>query len=245
MSRYLKDILLSNEQQKNIEERRKEKNKDLINLRKGKCLPGREVVFPKKWSNNLIHIVSHYMFDGRIDEDSCIYYNKSKYQIEHLAELLYRTFKVKPKIKMRDNGVYGLAFYHVEFAAYIKNCRDKLMCYINNGASKLKKRIFLQAFFDDEGCVFYNRDKRRVRGYQKDPLFLKVVKRLLADFDIKGRIDNSSSGIEISGRGNLFSFAKEINFSPQIYINPNRKNGIWKRKISKRAILERLLGSYK
>jgi len=242
---HVEDISLSQKQIKDIQIRNKERNKNRINPRKGKCLPGREIVKPKLWSEDLVHIVAHFMFDGRISDDSCIYYSKDKYQIEHMKQLIYKIFKAKPKIKMRDNGVYGLTFYHVEFANYIKNRKGNLFSYLDNGASKIEKRIFLKAFFDDEGNVFYKGDKRRIRGYQKSDSVLGQIMNLLNEFDIKSRLDKRANGVELSGRRNLEKFSKEINFSPEIYINPNRKNGIWKEKISKRQILDLALRAYK
>lgn len=241
---HIKHISLNSRQRANIEIRRKERNKDRPNPRKGKCLPGREIIKPKSWSNDLVHIVSHFMFDGRISDDYCIYYSKNKYQIYHMEKLLYKIFKIKPKIQLRDNDVYGLTFYHVEFADYIKNRKDELPYYLNNGASKLKKRLFLRAFFDDEGCVSYKGDKRRVRGYQKLRTLLLQIKDLLSQFNIEGRINKEANNIEISGKNNLINFSREINFAPRIYINPKRKNGIWHEIISKRKILDLLLESY-
>ena len=241
---YVKDIPLTTEQKKQIEIRNKEKNKDRINPRKGKCLPGREIIKPQLWSDDLIHIVAHFMYDGRIGDDSCIYYSKDRYQIYHMKKLLCKIFKIKPKIQLRDNGVFGLVFYHVEFAEYIKNCKDKLFGYLNNGCPRTHKGIFLKAFFDDEGNVFYKGDKKRVRGYQKSHSVLEQIKNLLSGFDISSRIDKKAIAIEITGQNNLVKFAKEINFSSGIYINPKRKNGIWKEKISKRNILNLLLRSY-
>jgi hypothetical protein len=242
---HLKDILLDNKQIKNIESRRKEKCRNKPNTRKGKCLPGREIIIPQQWSVDLVHIIAHFMFDGRVDNECCIYYSKDKYQIEHMNRLLYEQFKIKPKIQLRDNGVYGLVCYHVELANYISNHKEKLFGYLDNGASKTSKREFLRAFFDDEGNVFYKGDKRRVRGYQKSDLILNQIKNLLSEFSIKSKIDKYARGIEISGQRNLKVFSKEINFSPKIYINPNRRNGIWKQKISKRDILNLALMSYR
>lgn len=241
---YLKNIALSLEQKRNIMTRVAQRNKARGNPRKNKCLPGREIVKPKPWFSELVHIVAHYMFDGRVDADSCIYYSKDKYQINHMKKLLWQVFKARPYVKLRGNGVYGLTYYHVELADYIKNHKDELLSYLNNGAPKSEKRIFLKAFFDDEGCAFYKGDKRRVRGYQKSELILGQIKDLLSIFGIESKINNKGTNIEISGRENLIKFSKEISFSPKIYINPKRKNGIWKERISKKKILDLLLNSY-
>lgn len=241
---YVRDIRLNIKQKKDLQARNKEKYKNRINPRKGKCLPGREIITPKPWFEDLVHIVAHFMFDGRVDEDGCIYYSKCKYQVNHMKKLLHKVFKIKPRVQLRDKGVYGIVIYNVEFADYIKKCESELPVYINNGAPKSEKTIFLKAFFDDEGSVFYKGDKRRVRGSQKSALILKLIKDLLSNFNINSKINKNFTDLEISGQRNLKKFSEEINFSPQIYINPDRKNGIWKRAISKRTILDSLLNSY-
>jgi len=241
---YVKDIVLRPWQVDKIETRRKEKNKNNPNPRKGKCLPGREIKMPQAWSDDLVHLVSHLMFDGRIDESGCIYYSKDIYQIRHMRRLFAALFKVYPKVQLRDHGVYGLPFYHVELADYIKKLSNRLAPYLNNGAPLSSKRVFLQAFFDDEGNVYYSGSKRRVRGYQKSRERLEWVRNLLLDFRISGTINKTGIYIEITNRENLENFAKQINFSAGIYLNPERKNSIWKEKISKKKILDLVLNSY-
>ena len=242
---YVKDIYLRPEQRECIEMRRKERSKSRYNPRKGKCLPGREIMKPKSWSNDLVHIVAHFMFDGRVDEDGCIYYSKDKYQINHMNRLLHKLFKAKPKTKEQNRGVYRLVFYHVELAKYLKKCMHEIFAYLNNGVSQAEKKIFLRAFFDDEGNVFFKDDKRRIRGYQKSAYLLDFVRKLLGDFGISAIVNKDKTNIEITGYGNLRRFSQEINFSSQIYINPQRKNSIWKKKISKRSILDLLLKAYR
>ena len=240
----VRDISLTKQQQKDIKIRQIEKCRNRPNLRKGRCLVGREIIKPKAWSKDLIHIVAHFMFDGRVTEDGCVYYSNSRYQIIHMRNLLYKIFKITPKIKLRDNGVYGLPFYHVELVRYIKTKKATIFNYLKNGACKLEKKVFLQAFFDDEGNVYYKNDKRRIRGYQNSSLILGQIKDLLNSFGIESRINREATNIEICGQKNLAKFSKEMNFSPRIYINPKRKNGIWKKRISKRKILDLLLKSY-
>lgn len=242
---YSKDIFLNAGQEQNIEVRRKAKCSSKPNLRKGKCLPGREIIKPESWSDKLVHVVAHYMFDGRIGEDGCIYYSKDKYQIEHMKSLIEGIFKAKPKIHLRDNGVYGLVFYHVEYAKYIKSQQEKLFEYLNNGAPLPCKKEFLKAFFDDEGNVYYSKSTRRVRGYQKSRQRLESIKYLLSNFGVSGRINKDGTYIEIAGRGNLERFSQDINFSPKIYLNPKRKNSIWRKKISKRRLLKLSIDSYR
>jgi len=242
---YVKDILLTNKQREKIEARRKQRLRSIPSPRKGKCVFGRSILRPKTWSNDLVHILAHFMFDGTIREDGCLYYSKDKFQILHLRKLVERIFDIKPLCRIRDNGVKMLAFYNVELASYIKSRKRQIFHYIKNGAPKSQKRVFLQAFFDDEGNIYYKKDTRRVRGYQDAPLILQLIRKLLKEFDIRSSINRKGSEIEISGRGNLEKFAKEINFSRRIYMNPDRENSIWNKRIAKRKILELAIQSYR
>jgi len=61
--------------------------------------------------------------------------------------------------------------------------------------------------------------------------------RDLSDY-IKKRADSLLNYILNAGKN------EKKNFSSGIYINPNRKNSIWKRKISKREILKKAVNSY-
>jgi len=67
---------------------------------------------------------------------------------------------------------------------------------------------------------------------------------LLKDFDIESKIDNKYQEIIISRKPNIIKFRDKINFSKGIYINPNRKNSIWKKKLEKREILDKIIDSY-
>ncbi len=241
---YLKDIFLNSKQKQEVEVRRKAKCSDKPNPRKGKCLPGREIIKPETWSDKLVHVVAHFMFDGRVDEDGCIYYSKDRYQIEHMKNLISELFQAKPRIQLRDNGVYGLVFYHVEFAKHIKRLQEKIFDYLNNGSSLSDKKEFLKAFFDDEGNIYYSKNTRRVRGYQKSLQRLELIRDLLLGLGINGRINRDGAYIEISGRENLKRFSQDINFSSKIYLNPERKNSIWRKKIAKRKLLELAIDSY-
>lgn len=242
---YIRDIPLTPEQISNIEKTRKELSRTHPNPRKGKCIPGREIIKPKSWSNDLAHVVAHFMFDGSINNDGCIYYNTNIYQIRHLKQLMYKLFRIMPKIRHRPGGLYVSAFYNVELSNYIKTKREQIFHHLSNGASRNIKRVFLQAFFDDEGSIYYKGNIRRVRGHQKSQFLLEVIKKLLKYFNIESKIDKNQTEVVITGKKNLINFAKEINFSSKIYINPYRKNGIWKKKLQKRDILNLAIKSYK
>lgn len=243
---YVRDIILTDEQREQIEIRRKEQAKAKPNHRKGKCVSGRSILKPSFWSDDIVHIIAHFMFDGGIGKYGCRYYSKDKFQIVHVKNLVKKIFGINPLHRIRDDGVRVLSFYNVELADYVKEKKKEIFHYIGNGAPKRQKKVFLQAFFDDEGNVYYKkRDQRRIRGYQNSYLILKRIKGLLEDFGICGRINKAETEVEITGRSNLVKFWNEINFSSGIYMNPHRKNSIWKEKIEKREILELALKSYK
>lgn len=242
---YIKNVGLTQHQKNEMLKRKRELSKSRINPRKGVCLAGRGINRPLGWSPRLINAVAHFMFDGHVCEDGCTYYNRSKNQVERLKELIDQIFGIKPKLHTRPDGVIVMAFHNVEFAAYIKKKTNEIFAYLKERSTKEEKREFLKAFFDDEGNIYYNhRDKRRVRGYQKSHKILEEISCLLKEFGIKARIDIHSKAIEISDRENLSAFAREINFSPLIYMNPDRKNSIWRKEIEKREILKIAVSSY-
>lgn len=215
-----------------------------IKYRKGKCIPGRVVPKPKKWNDDLIFLVAHFMFDGEINTHGCIYHNRSKSLINNLRLSMERTFNLKPSGLLSQNtGVYRIFYFYVELADYIKRRAEELKTYIERVPSE-KKRIFLKAFFDDEGCITWLGHKKIVRGFQKNLGILYLTQKLLKNFNIESKIDEKYQEIVISQRENLIKFRDEINFSKGIYINPDRKNSVWKKKLEKRKILEKAISSY-
>ncbi len=244
---YIKDIILTAQQKDAIERRKRLLRRSKPNPRKGKCIPGRGIRRPpSRWSLDLVHIVAHFIFDGRISRDGCTYYNRSQCQVEHLKEMVHNIFGIEPKYKIREDGVRMIRFYNVEFADYIRCKAKEIFSYLTNGADRESKRVFVQAFFDDEGNVYYNKlYQRRIRGYQDSIHVLNDIKNILSDFAIDGKIYSSIKAIEITGKDNLLNFAREINFSPFISLNPDRKNSIWRREISKREVLNLAIASYK
>lgn len=242
---YMEGIELTQDQKNEILRRRKELLRNRTNPRKGTCSPGRNINKPLGWDPKVINVVAHFMFDGHVRKSGCTYYNRSKSQIERLKRLINQIFGIKPILRTRADGVIVMAFHNVEFAAYIKEKISETFSYLKAKATKAEKRAFLKAFFDDEGNIYYNHnDKRRVRGYQKSREILEKIAHLLEEFGIKARIDMHSKAVEITARENLVAFAREINFSPLICVNPNRKNTIWQEEIEKREILRMAVSSY-
>ncbi|MCD6528495.1 hypothetical protein J7K44_02555 [bacterium] len=255
---HVHDIILSPEAQerlKKTQQRIAEENTRRINEfnlreRKGKCALGRVVLKPENWSDGLIFLVAHFMFDGEIQSHSCIYHNRNEALINRVRSLMKEIFNLEPRDYLnKETGVHRISYYYVELAIYIKSKAKQLMKNIVVTplfSNLFSKKIFLQAFFDDEGCVGHWRKKRLVRGFQHNLEILKLIQKLLKDFGIEGRIDEKYKEIVISRKENLIKFRDKINFSQGIYIiNPHRKNSIWKKKLEKREILHRIINSYK
>lgn len=199
---------------------------------------------PGKWSLELINIIAHFMFDGEIYPYGCCYVSKDKRQIDNMKDLVSRLFDIIPRATKRSNGTVRISFYSAELGEYVDEKARNMISYITK-AKNNEKRIFLKSFFDDEGCIYFNKSVRKVRGYQHSVEILKLIQNLLKEVNIYSRIENKNTEIVITGRRNIERFQKEINFSPGIYINPKRKNGLWKYKIEKRKILEKAISSYK
>jgi len=245
---YVKDIPFSLKLIKNIKLKQIKNTRRLIKfnveVRKGKCIPGRIVPKPKEWFCDLIYLVAHFMFDGEITSHSCIYNNRNEVLVNQVRVLMKKVFNLEPYTYLnKGTGVHRISYHYVELAFYIQKKSRELLKYIQK-ASKREKIIFLKAFFDDEGCTGLWMRKRLVRGYQKDLKILELVQKLLKDFTIESKIDKKYKEIVISGKKNLVKFQNVVNFSKGVYINPNRKNSIWKRKLEKREILSKLINSY-
>ncbi len=247
---HVYDVVLSlggQERLKKVIERIAEENTKRINefnmkYRKGKCIPGRTVPKPKCWSDELIFLVAHFMFDGEIRTHSCIYSNRNETLINQVGFLMEKVFRLTPHRWLnKETGVYRISYHYVELADYTRKKSEELKKYIRN-TSPLEKRIFLLAFFDDEGSAHF--DKKLVRGFQHNLEILKLVQELLKDFDIESKIDEKYKEIVISRKPNLIKFRDKINFSKGVYINPNRKNSIWKKKLEKREILDKIINAY-
>ena len=244
---HIRDIPLSTELEERIIRENIQRLDKFRPNKKGKCIPGRIVPKPKGWRNELIFLTAHFMFDGEIRHGNCVYQNRNLALINLVKQFMQEVFNLKPYYKFyEETGVHRISYHYVELANYFKERIEELKKYIKN-ASLLEKRMFLQAFFDDEGCayIYIRGNNRKIRGYQHNSETLKLIQAILQDFDIKNRIEEKGKEVVISGKENLIKFRDKINFSKGIYINPERKNSIWKQKLEKREILNIMINSYK
>jgi len=199
---------------------------------------------PQYWNPELVLLVAHFLFDGEIAQSGCSYNNRNKILIDRVEKLTNKLFGLTAIHRFYpETGVHRISYFYTELGEFVKNKSQGLKTYIEKASTK-EKIAFLRAFFDDEGSAYFHKKIRRVRGFQKDIEILKLIQKLLKDFEIETRIDEKYKEIIIPKKENLVKFRDKINFSKEIYINPNRKNSIWKQKLEKRKILEKMINSY-
>ena len=212
--------------------------------RKGKS----ERVFKRvsKWDTNLVFLASHFLFDGDLHGGSCNYHNRNDTLLQRVQDAMKKIYDFEPKrYQNPTTGVTRISYHNVALRIFFEEKSRQLLKEISTLSRELK-RTFIQAFFDDEGCVDYRThwNSRRIRGYQKNIGVLRIVQRLLRDFNIESRIQLPNE-IVIAHKSNLVKFQKEINFSPGVRINGGRSNSIWKESLEKRDLLDRAIDSYR
>lgn len=219
--------------------------KRIANSRRGKSVKNYVFKKPEKWNPDLVNLMAHFLFDGRITRTSCLYYNRNKILIDNVIVKMKKFLSVDDyKIYHDHNGVTRLAYHHVELAVFIRDKTIELLNYILS-APKVERIAFLRSFFDDQGSVDFRKVIRRVRGYQHNDNILFLIQRLLKDFQIESKVDTRFHEIVVGRRENILKFAKKINFLKGVRVNGKRSNSVWKKSFEKRTILAKLLSSYK
>jgi len=241
---HIQDIPLS-------EERRRQAN--AYNTRKRK--EGHEKYWRKQrasftefdeWNKKRVLLVSHLMFDGELFSRGCYYHNRNEVLVNHVKECMQDVYEKPPKTRRQSNGVVSILYHHTPLHNFLRQKGKALKENVTDFKLALQN-AFLQAFFDDEGCMDYKpkTSRRRVRGYQNDTDILETVQRLLSGFGIDSTIrENTCNEIVISRRKDLRIFQEKINFSPGVKINNNRANSVWNKPLEKREILARAIDSY-
>ncbi len=239
---HVRDIVLTETQRFSLRNQWREVMVKVNARRRGQPLKPVHFRTPA-WSEELVRLISHLSFDGRVDRYGCSYYNRSHSQILHVKQLLRQLLGVSARTRLRPNGVWVLSYYNVAVAAWLSQKEIELLQVVVHHANW--KQQWLQAFFDDEGHVHINGGIRRIRASQQDPALLQTAQACLKSLGIQSRIDEQAGAIEITGRANLIEFQRHINFSPGIHVNPLRKNGLFNHATEKRKILKNALESYR
>lgn len=209
--------------------------------RRGQPLKPWSIKTPR-WSSELVHLISHLSFDGRVDRYGCSYYSRNYGQARHVERLLRRLLGVRPRRRRRDNGIWVVSYYNVKMAAWLQRREQQLLRVVR--AHDAWSREWLRAFFDDEGHIHFSKQVRRVRASQYDSGVLRQAKASLKSLGIRSRLDIAARAVEIRGERDLQKFRRQINFSPGICINAHRKNGLWDYPFEKRVLLDKALASY-
>jgi hypothetical protein len=197
-----------------------------------------------KWTPELVFVIAHFMFDGGERFDGYTYYSKDISQMDRMRKMMSKVFKFRSYTSFNYSGVIRDTYFSRSLVKFVNRKKKEIVNYIKNGP-KEQKRCFLRAFFDDEGSVCFDRKygNRKVRGFQNSIKLLKLIKKLLLEFDIRSRIE-SKNEIVISDKTSIINFQKEINFSSKIFFNSKRKNSIWQKDIEKRDVLTKMIRSY-
>ena len=216
----------------------------LAYARKGKSKRGFKKI--KHWDDSAVVLVSHLIFDGEIKGSGCVYTNRSSVLLKKIESAMKEIYIHEPKRYFdKKTGVSKIAYFNVALSAHLRPKAKELLAGVFD-LSVEQKRLFLQAFFDDEGCIDFKpiRNVRRVRGYQKDVHILAVIHSLLKEFKITSKVQLPNE-VVVTGKENLENFQKEINFSSGIYMNGKRANSVWKVDTEKRELLQRAIYSFK
>lgn len=212
--------------------------------RKGKS--NRLFAYFDTWTPGRVLLVAHLMFDGEIMRKRCVYHNRSIALISRVEALMGDLYEYAPA-RYQDSvtGVRSIGYHNVELSAYLHTKAQELLRVIGTISIDMK-REFVRAFFDDEGYIDFlpARNRRRIRGYQKNMRILKLIRQLLDDLGVQSRVVLPNE-VQIVGKGNLERFEQEINFSPGIYMNGNRSNSRWKIDVEKRELLKQAITSFK
>jgi hypothetical protein len=210
---------------------------------KGKSRFQRHPVPFEIWDAELVSLLAHILFDGTVTYGGCVYTNRSEVLLDHVTKYMYRAFPYPPKRYESVPGVYKVAFHSVELQPFLRKKKRELITVVSTMTKELQ-RVFLRAFFDDEGSVYFIGNRRAIRGYQHDEKILWLIQKLLKDFGIESTVGAPYNEITITRRENIERFAKEINFTAGVRVNGLRKNSIWKQSLEKRNILANALASY-
>ncbi|MDP1707091.1 MAG: LAGLIDADG family homing endonuclease [bacterium] len=242
---HIKDIPLSRERLEEIKKVSGERIRKFAMARKGKSV--RPFKPFKQWNEERVSLASHFLFDGGIyPRSGCTYNNRSEALVSRVEEHMCSVYDFEPTHYTNSlTGVLRISYHNVALAIYMKNKMRELLQNVRRLSLNLKTE-FVRAFFDDEGCIDYRPEKNRrsVRGYQKDVKILRLIQALLKDLEIESRVILPNEVI-IVGRDNLTKFERKINFSPGVYMNGNRSNSRWKKHMEKKELLRRAIRSFK
>ncbi|MEX0932404.1 MAG: LAGLIDADG family homing endonuclease [Parcubacteria group bacterium] len=241
---HISDIPLSQSKIDSIKKAAGIRAKRIAEARKGKSI--RTFKQFKRWTPSKVSLVSHLIFDGTIDKKGCAYNNRNDALLNKVKVAMTELYDYEPKMYVNKlTGVNRISYHNVALANFLNVKSAELISKVSKFPKSLKIE-FLRAFFDDEGCMDFrpSKNRRSIRGYQKNVELLQMIKLLLVDLSISSRIIRPNE-VVITGKENLLRFKKHVNFSPGVYINGNRSNSTWKKHLEKRVLLDQAIKSFK
>lgn len=241
---HIRGMSLSTRKKDSILRKYAERIRPFALMRKGKS--ARKFKRFHAWNRDTVSLVAHCLFDGEIRRTGCSYNNRNIALIEQVETSMRTIYEFEPtRYKNPLTGVRRVSYHNVALGAFIKQRSRNLLKEVPTLPKHLKQ-VFLRAFFDDEGYADFRprQNKRSVRGYQKDIRILKLIRKLLGDFNITSKIQMPNE-IVVSGKQNLAAFQKNIDFTAGVRINGSRSNSIWRESLEKSELLRRAIASFK
>jgi len=201
-----------------------------------------------------VRIIAHCIFDGWLYSINCKYAigycNKNTSLMNKFVSdinELYGIFK-KPRKRIRKSTTYEVEFFskkmYNDIRVYISN--DKSLTQSFFRILKRKKyliKLFLRAFWDDEGTVSYCGSTRKLRGRCSNKLLRKQLLMLHKILGIVIKEDYDNLGLIICNYENLRIFNQKIGFSKNVFVCKSNKIGPWF-GYEKRKVLNNALNSY-
>ncbi len=187
-----------------------------------KCIKGK-VQFPiypkplkdgyKKITKEKIRIYAHTVFDG------CLSHSKAN---SYMVSYINKNVELLNEFKRDLEKVYGLkvSVHKNKREVSTVYCCSKLMYYdlLNFDRKAILKnsdfkKIYLRAFFDDEGCVSFNPNVNNfcISGSQHNQKEILFIKSLLDYFRIKNNVYKYQ--IEITQNKSILKYSKLIGFT--------------------------------
>lgn len=246
---YIRDIVLKKDQKKILQQHSIVATIESNQKRKGISRPWNRLSNIPTFSKCLVRCLAHFLFDGSLIGHQACYYNRSQYLVNRHYNDVQQLFGLKGKLVVQKTGVIRLIYNSVELVSCLHRLHQQLLILLS-GMPREWKRVFIQAFFDDEGCIYLSSDRKRWRlsGSQKKVDILLAVQRLLEEFDIPSRIvyypTRVSALVILGGRNSLEKFEKEINFAKNVTMNPLRKNARYGYAIEKRQLVRLAIENY-
>lgn len=207
-----------------------------------------------------VNLIAHCLFDGFVCNTNGYrtfgYTSLQKKQVQDFMKSVYKVYGFSTYLEKRED------IYLCRFSS--KNAIEDLLQYTPSYSTKADsgvkvpkeimegninaKRIFLRAFWDDEGAAMcgvhcdqkgYNHYSRKLEAYCQNENLLKQLLELHQDVGVPARI--SRKRICLSNKEGLEKFKEHIGFSE--YVIVNAKRSIWY-NIPKKVLLDYMLYTY-